>query len=224
MCLRVCLRVCILHAHARFARVYAHCACRMSLSELAQENFLLTTELRKLKNELATLKAMNALDESEEVARIKTAYNQLETELVTLRQKGPYAEVVEVPWGNEDSSTQSMITHLEEALADEKLRYTLLETKYQQMRKDVATSSVAYSEISTCPSPLSYKFSSESTIHAIVKPELEAMFSNPAKAPRRTALAPESKPAVKLIVADKPAKKSADPSYSRLSKIARFRS
>lgn len=183
---------------------------------MSAENYQLTIELKKTRNELTTLKAIKRFEDSEEVARIKKAYTDLESELVALRQAPPREILPVVAW-NEEVNESTLVAQLAESLEREKQKYAALEKKYNELRKELS-SSVAYSEPSTASSPLSYMLSMETVSHALVKPELEPMF-----APKKvcaTMCLTRAEPTTTSIVK----KQKKDLSVQRLSKIARFRS
>ena len=212
-----------------------------SIAELVQTNFKLTTELKQLRNEYYTYRAEKQLEEGEEVKRIKSAYQDLESEVVALRREkiAFYSNVVEYKEGpvvvdvvGEGSS--SIATLLGDQLQAERDRYASLQEKYNELRKELTRSSVAYSEPSTCVGSPYYKtstFSIERIEIAHIKPQLEEVFKSTPFSRRTVPLdgatavrlpaEPPVAPRIEPVVERR--KKAADQSIQRLSKIARFR-
>lgn len=175
-----------------------------SVSELTATNFKLSLEVRSLRADLTQLKALRKYENSLEVDRIKSAYEQLENEVVELRkQKIRRGEEIKLEEERcmETRPIQSMqtpspdsdiITVLKDQLRSEREKYKLLELKYDQLRRDfgaatnsAATGSVAYSDdasgVSTSVggSPPYRDFSIEKYDVVIIKPQLEEVFKRP---------------------------------------------
>ena len=210
-----------------------------SIAELVQTNFKLTTELKQLRNEYYTYRAEKQLEEGEEVKRIKSAYQDLESEVVALRREkiAFYSNVVEYtedPVVVDVGEGSSIATLLGDQLQAERDRYASLQEKYNELRKELTRSSVAYSEPSTCVGSPYYKtstFSIERIEIAHIKPQLEEVFKSTPFSRRTVPLdgatavrlpaEPPVAPRIEPVVERR--KKAADQSIQRLSKIARFR-
>ena len=210
----------------------------MSVASLTLENFQLKTEVRRLRNELATMKGARRFEDSEDVARMKQAYAELEKEVVQLRCKlGGSSHHVESQFQQipSRSADDAVLAHLADSLEAERVRFAELQAKYSQLRNSVTYSDQSAGDRSTCASPMTYRLSLETVGGVVLKPELEAQFKT--RVFRRTIDAacvgkgicgdaendfldaksvPESAP---------PAAPKRKPSASigRLSKIARFR-
>ena len=211
----------------------------MSPSELIAINFELTSEIRKLKSELVGFRAIRRAEDSIEVARIKSAYDELEKEVVLLRLEKisasaaattEYVDLV-VPGQNcaEKEEFENTILALREQLLFEKLRYDSLQIKYSELRKSL--NSVSYSEVATCASSSSstgcYKNSllSVEQINGIeIKPECQGMFKK--MTVRRTV--PIEQPTViaaakvEPVIVSKKRSTDVDESVKRLAKIAKY--
>ena len=210
-----------------------------SIAELVQTNFKLTTELKQLRNEYYTYRAEKQLEEGEEVKRIKSAYQDLESEVVALRREkiAFYSNVVEYtedPVVVDVGEGSSIATLLGDQLQAERDRYASLQEKYNELRKELTRSSVAYSEPSTCVGSPYYKtstFSIERIEIAHIKPQLEEVFKSTPFSRRTVPLdgatavrlpaEPPVAPRIEPVMERR--KKTADQSIQRLSKIARFR-
>ena len=216
----------------------------VSVQELTATNFRLSLEIRSLRADLTQLKALRKYEDSKEVSRIKSAYEELENEVVELRKEKIRAgEQVKregiFPIFSPAPSTpdSDVVTILKDQLKSEREKYKLLETKYEQLRRDFGSSnSVAYSELSTSAgSPLCYnrEFSIEKFEDVNIKPQLEEMFKKPATRPRAVVplaaeILPSTQPAVvasQVSVPPRPTVKRnpSDPSLQRLAKIAKYR-
>jgi hypothetical protein len=201
-----------------------------SISELVQTNFKLNAELRDVKNELCTLKAIKQMEDSDEVARIKAAYLELEQEVISLRQAlrsqtSRPVDQVDVPSGQAES--MGVISMLSDQLESERKRYSELEQRYFDLKSDWDSSSgpasVVYSEISTCVgSPYYVNCSLECFPIVNIAPQLEPLFKS-ATSSRRTAVVLERPQTT--VVAEKRSgpPPQTDKAVNRLSKIARFR-
>ena len=205
-----------------------YCLVVMS-ADLVQANFKLSTELKQLKSELSSMRARRAIDVAEEVARIKAAYEQIEREVVALRQENlklRFTDIVEVAIDDQpagDSVSAGVVSMLSDQLEEERSKYAALEQRYKELRKEFqesATKSVSYSEPSTCVgSPVYRAFVVEHTERVVVKP---GMFE-PSVAARRTIPAVAEPPRPDKVAPVRPKRKSDDQSIQRLSKIAKFR-
>ena len=201
-------------------------------AELVQTNFKLTTEVKQLRAEVASMKARRAIEVAEEVARIKSAYELIEEEVVALRQESvrlKYSEVVECSPGEPELQDASgVVSMLSEQLDEERARYTILEQRYRDLRKEFQESSiksVSYSESSTCvgsPVYLASQLSLERGGLVVLKP---AEFTPPLATRRTLPVLADALPVPSSSVPPvEPKKRTKDHSIQRLSKIARFRS
>jgi hypothetical protein len=197
----------------------------MSGADLLQKNFKLTTENRQLRGEIASLRAIQHREDSLEVARIKQAYEELETELVTLRREKISQPTVS-KFVEEDSSSEDdnglIIDVLTRQLEEEKNARRAVEELYLAAR---SKSSVTYSEPSTCASSPCYvrPLSVERYLAVEIKPPIEEMFKHSGKG-RRTVVIEARGPPQRVSVSPlrkRPAR--TDPAVSRLAKIAKFR-
>ena len=195
----------------------------MSTQELVQKNFQLTSEVKRLRNELLTVKAERQFEDSLEVERIKAAYSELEKEVVKLRVENQniFKNVVEEVHVSEEEISCGISEILASQLREEREKMQMLEQKYFDLRKELSTQSVSYASTST-GSPC-YKTSSSFSVDTfsdvvVIQPEMTRM--------RRTiALAEVKQPVVSSRV--EPVRiekrKKMDESTHRLSKIARFK-
>lgn len=203
-----------------------------SVADLVQMNYRLTTQLRQTMGDLATLRAVHQREDAAEVKRIKEAYDELECEVVALRQeksKYNFSDIVDVTDLFDDTANSTTVTLLTEQLENDKSRYILLEEKYNALRRELASDnkiqqSVSYSEPSTCVGSPCYKtvLSVEQHMVVHIKPQLEDVFKVTSSGRRTLPLlaAPSASETVKPT--KRPAT-TADSSIQRLSKIARFR-
>jgi hypothetical protein len=182
-----------------------------TISEVVQANFKLTAELRQVRNELETLKAVKAMEDAEEVLRIKSAYAELEAEVVTLRKASltPRQETFSLALGDTDSL--SVIAMLSDQLERERKKFSNLEQRYQDLRKDLTC------EVSTSagsPYYLSIERTERVCIHDVFVPTL-----------RRPVKVCEDPTVTPIVVtrAPPPPKRASDGAVSRLAKIARFK-
>lgn len=129
----------------------------MSLQELVQGNFKLRSELKQLKNELVTLRAVKQFEEGLEVARIKSAYESLEKEVVSLRiqqesQLHRQSQSFPVSLVNEEETAEQnvkkVVEMLSQQLSRELEKYASLEQKYFDLRKELSNQSVSYASTS----------------------------------------------------------------------------
>lgn len=127
------------------------------MQELVQGNFKLRSELKQLKNELVTLKAVKQFEEGLEVARIKSAYESLEKEVVSLRRQQesllhgqsqcfPVSSVHEEE--TEEQNGRKIVDMLSQQLSRESEKYASLEQKYFDLRKELSNQSVSYASTS----------------------------------------------------------------------------
>jgi hypothetical protein len=207
-----------------------------TVSELVQANFKLTAELKQVRNELATLKAIKQHEDSEEVLRIKSAYMELEEEVVSLRK----AALVKTPASRSDifptestlDETSGVIAMLSDQLEREREKFLELEQRYLESTKP----SVVYSESAASTSVGSPFYRAPLSIVCLepkvqVSPPLEDFFKPPLPLRRTVAVvAPSSNiqnptPLLKQgnDQGSSGSSSSADGAVKRLSKIARFR-
>ena len=219
-----------------------------TISELVQANFKLNADLREVRNELVTLKAMKQMEDAEEVVRIKSAYDELEQEVVALRQaiRAPDVSSPEPTTTIGQPETMAVIAILSDQLASEREKFSDLEQRYLSLRAEYlsaaspteadtsksAPASVAYSDLSTCVGSPYYgegkrHFSIESFSGAVIAPPLEPMFKPTVTTRRSTlALTVPSIPSVEpppAVMGGPKRRPSDDAAVSRLSKIARFK-
>jgi hypothetical protein len=187
-----------------------------TMSELVQTNFKLTAEVRRLKDELATLKAVQHMEDSDEVARIKAAYTELETEVVALR-KSQLRSVMSTPAYDHqpltDNESLSVISLLSDQLESERNRYIDLESRYQELRKDVSE------ESSTCVGSPPYQELCVEQLTSVVIGCDSIFFDIPKTRRVVVGLSEPARQTVSLV----PPKRASSKSIERLSKIARFK-
>lgn len=187
-----------------------------TMSELVQANFKLTSEVLRLKDELATLKAVQDMEDSDEVSRIKAAYTELETEVVALR-KSQLGSVMSTPAYDQpltDNDSLSVISLLSDQLESERNRYIDLETRYQELRKDVSE------ESSTCVGSPPYPELCVEQLTSVVIGSDSIFFDIPKT---KRVVVGLSEPACQLVGLVVPQKRQSSKSIERLSKIARFK-
>jgi ribosomal protein L29 len=208
-----------------------------TVSELVQANFKLTAELKLTRGELATLRAEKQMADSEEVERIKQAYAELESEVVKLRQelleheKSRPLSFDEACFSHSIGSveTQGVIAMLSDQLSLERQRSQELQDRIVEIKRDSLSSSVLYSDESTCVGSPFYRTSADfeiSKLEAVmINPPLEELFKAPISAPRKLALLSEPmKPVADCVKrATLPAGRPTDGAVKRLAKIARFK-
>ena len=188
-----------------------------SMKELVQVNFKLNSEVKRLKNQLVTLQAMKEFEEGEEVKRIKSAYESLESELVHLRRlvKAPPVEESS-PKFPVNNGVLDMLSH---QLSAERDKYASLEHKYLELRKELSSQSVSYASTSVgSPSYKLVNFSLHSFPCASIAPPSPSSSSSSSSSscPSRTSVGEEKSD-------DGTRKRCRSAAFNRLSKIARFK-
>ena len=209
-----------------------------SIPELTATNFRLSLEIKSLRADLTQLKALRKYEDSLEVSRIKSAYEELENEVVELRREkiriGEEVKKEDVlpsflppPSPTPDSD---VVKILKDHLRSEREKYKLLESKYDQLRQEKGSNhSVAYSDLSgtstSAGSPYCYRdFSIEKFENINIKPVMEEMFKKPATRPRPVVPLAEVPVSVSSVTPHPQVKRTtSDPSIQRLAKIAKYR-
>lgn len=205
-----------------------------SFAELSATNFRLALENRSLRADLTQLKALRKYEDSLEVERIKSAYAELETEVVELRrEKLRRVDEVKLEESLSTPSTQSFTTDseifslLKDQLRSEREKYKVLESKYDQLRRDALSCD---NSTTASGSPLCYRelFSIEKSEQVNIKPIMEEMFKRPTRSQRPVIPLAEvhGSTTVVPVVPPQPVRNTVakgDASIQRLAKIAKYR-
>ena len=202
------------------------------VAQLTATNFRLALEVRSLRADLTQIKALRKYEDSMEVGRIKEAYAELENEVVEFRREKVRrlneVKIEEVlpaqPAAYEPSQSNDceIITVLKDQLRSERDKYKALESKYEQLRRDLSDNSTTASG-----SPLCYRelFSIEKSEQVHIKPIMEEMFKRPTRTQRPLI------PLAEISAIVTPASVSnqratvvkSEGSIQRLAKIAKYR-
>lgn len=111
-------------------------------------NFQLTSEVRKLRSELVALRALRMHEDCLELARFKEAYDELEKEVVALRQENIKLAHQAPVAAAAPSPSDELVLVLRDQLSHQSRRFDDLQAKYSQLRKEL----IASPAVSTCPS------------------------------------------------------------------------